>query len=139
MTRDESGQLMVLTIGLALVVFAVAGLAVDGTKAFLARRALQHAADAATVAAASEVDVRTYYRSGGATVRLDAGDAERVAARVLAARGLSAITAIEADETSVAVVLRSESRTTFLRLAGIEVIPVAAEARAEPLPQPVAD
>jgi hypothetical protein len=56
MTSDERGQIAVLALGLALVVFAIAGLAVDGTRAFLARRSLQNLADAAALAGAGELD-----------------------------------------------------------------------------------
>jgi len=42
---DETGQVIVLALGLTLVAFAVAGIAVDGTRVFLARRSLQNLAD----------------------------------------------------------------------------------------------
>jgi uncharacterized membrane protein len=57
--RGEHGQTTVLVVGLALVVFAVTGLAVDGTRAFLLRRTLQNVADASAVAAAGEISRAT--------------------------------------------------------------------------------
>ena len=55
---DERGTVTVLTIGLVMVVVAIAGLAVDGTRVFIERRALQSAADGAAVAAAAQVENR---------------------------------------------------------------------------------
>ena len=42
---SERGQVTVMALGLALMSLVMAGLAVDGTKAFLLRRTLQNAAD----------------------------------------------------------------------------------------------
>ena len=134
---DQSGQVMVLALGLALVVFSVSGLAVDGTRAFLERRSLQNVADAATVAAASEIDAGVYYRSGGETVRVSAAKAEAVALRLMGERGLPGRVSISIDNNSVSIVVRSEAKTTFLRLVGVDEIPVAASASAEPFAQEV--
>jgi uncharacterized membrane protein len=133
---SESGQVTVLVLGLALVSFATAGLAVDGTRAFLLRRTLQNAADGATLAAASEVDTTSYYASGGGRVALDVEAARRTAARWLGLRGIGADASIEATAASVRVVLRSEMPTGFLGIVGIDRVPVAAESRSEPIPGP---
>ncbi len=122
-----------MAIGLALVSFAVAGVAVDGTRAFLARRTLQNAADSSALAGASEIDARAYYSSSGRTVRLDPGVSRRVAEEWLARRGLTA-RAILTDASGVSVTLRDELDTTFLRLVGMDEIRVAAQASAEPAP-----
>ncbi|HEY7875369.1 MAG TPA: pilus assembly protein TadG-related protein, partial [Actinomycetota bacterium] len=103
MTRERDcranadGQAMVLVLGLALVCFAIAGLAVDGTRVFLARRTLQNAADAAATAGAGQVDAGVYYRTGGRRVVLDESSARSVASRWLARRGLQADAAITSD------------------------------------------
>ena len=135
--RDESGQLMVLTMGLTLVVFAVAGLAIDGTRAFVLRRSLQNTADSAAVAASAEIDTSVYYSSGGSQVRLDERRAESVAVESLNVRGFAADAELVADEHIVTVVLRSESRTTFLKLVGIDNIPVVVTSSARAFPQAV--
>lgn len=131
---DQSGHMTILTIGLTLVVFSIAGLAVDGTKAFLLRRSLQNAADSAAVSAASSIDARSYYASGGATVELDEARARIVASRVLERRGLGAAE-FSSEGDVVSIVLVGESPTSFLRLVGIENIPVGASASATPFPQ----
>ena len=136
---DESGQLMVLTMGLALVVFAVAGLAIDGTSAFLIRRSLQNAADSAAVVGASQIDTSLYYGSGGSQVRLNSGRAEVAAIRSLEERGLRTTTELVAEGNMVTIVLRTGSPTTFLKLVGIDEIPVAVSATARPFSQVVTD
>lgn len=131
--HEEKGQVTILVLGFALVAFAVAGLAVDGTRAFLMRRSMQAAADAATLAAAGELDVVRYYESGGEQVWLDPAAARAVAQDWLAARGLPATAIIETTPQGVALVLRGRVRATFLGLVGIDELPVAVEARAEPV------
>ena len=130
---DEAGQATVLVIGLCLVTFAAAGIAVDGTRAFLFRRTLQNAADSAAVAAASEIDTAAYYGSGGRDVFVDVSAARRQIADVLASRGIPARIATGVDRLGVAVTLRGYVDTTFLGAVGIRRLPVAVEARAEPV------
>lgn len=134
--RSEQGQLAVMVIGMALVVFAVAGIAVDGTRAFLYRRSLQNAADGAATAAAAQIDDASYYSGGGGAAVVDPDAAEAVAIDALARRGLDAIPAIRVRGDEVAIVLRGEIRTTFLGLIGVRSLPVAVEAVAEPLEIP---
>ncbi|HEX2049332.1 MAG TPA: pilus assembly protein TadG-related protein [Actinomycetota bacterium] len=132
--RSERGQASVLAIGAALVAFAVAGVTIDGTRAFLFRRSLQNAADAAALAGASEIDVETFYAGGGARAVLDPAAARATAIDWLRRRGLDAVADVDADDGAVEVTLRGRIGTTLLALVGIDDVPVAAAARAEPLP-----
>lgn len=132
-TRSDAGQVTVLALGLALVTFAVAGLAVDGTKAFLLRRTLQNAADASALAGSGGLDAGSYYSSGGRRVELDPEAARRAALDLLERRGLRGQVSIAAGADGVQVTLRGEARTTFLSLVGIRALPVAVVARAEPV------
>lgn len=120
-------------VGMALVVMAVTGLAVDGTRAFLLRRTLQNAADSAALAGANSLDETSYYATGGAQVVLDPASARATAARWLAARGFASGT-VDAAPGRIRVVVRAEVPTTFLRLVRVSRIRVAAESVAEPLP-----
>ena len=129
---DDSGQTTVLVLGLALVTFAVAGLAVDGTRAFLHRRTLQNAADSAALAAAGEVDRDLYYSSAGRTVKLDPRAAATTAGRWLQRRGIQASATFGVSGNSIGVTLTGSLPTTFLGLVGIDQIRVAASATAEP-------
>lgn len=122
----------VFVLGMAMVAVAVVGVAVDGTRAFLARRTLQNAADSAALAGAGELDEARLYASGGRAVVLDPVSARRLAAEWLARRGLRVEAEIVADETRVVVALRDEVGTSFLGILGVGSIPVAAQADAEP-------
>jgi uncharacterized membrane protein len=123
-------------MGMSLLVMAVCGLAIDGTKAFLYRRTLQSAADAAALAGAGEVDATRYYASQGRSIDVDPRLAGRAAERLLSLRGIQARASVSASEERVVVVLRGEVPTLFLRLIGLEKIPVAAEAASAPAAVP---
>jgi Flp pilus assembly protein TadG len=127
----ERGQALVLVLGLGLLVFAISGLAVDGTRAFLARRSLQNTADAAALAGAGEIDTDAYYRSRGRKVVLDPAAARSAAQAWLERRGLPVRASITAGSERVLVAVRSRVPTTFLGLVGISALPVAALATAE--------
>jgi len=115
-----------------LICFAVAGVAVDGTRAFLYRRTLQNAADAAALAGASEIDRSAYY-AGRNDIVLDGGRARGTAMRWLARRGLPVEADVAATPALVRVGLRARLETTWLGLVGIGELPVAAQAVAEPV------
>ncbi|MBA2272684.1 MAG: hypothetical protein H0W21_02105 [Actinobacteria bacterium] len=129
----QSGQLSVLVLGLAMLLFAVAGVAVDGTRAFLLRRSLQNAADGSALAGAGEVDVHAYYRTAGREVILEPLAARRAALEWLARRSLPAEAAVAADTGGLRVRLAGRMDTSFLALIGLRSIEVAAEAEAEPV------
>ncbi len=135
MTRSpaEAGSTTVLVLGLAIITFAIAGVAVDGTRAFLFRRSLQNVTDAVATASASELDVTRYYASGGNDIRLDRDSAPEVGSAFGAARNLDAQLSVRITDGSVEVVARGETATTFLGLVGIDAIPVAASSTAAPV------
>ena len=125
-----------MILGLALVTFAIAGVAVDGTRAFLFRRTLQNIADSVASASASELDVASYYRSAGNTIRIDVDSANAVASKFAAGRTVDVDVTLSITEGDVAVVARGEVATTFLGLVGVDAIPVAASSTAVPVPGP---
>lgn len=131
MRSREQGQATVFVLGMTLVCFAVAGVAVDGTRAFILRRTLQNAADASALAGAAEIERGSYY--GGDEVVLDRGRARATAADWLARRNLGIEAAIDATGDEIRVLLRGSVEATFLSIVGIVELPVAAEARAGPL------
>ena len=128
----ERGQVTVLVLGLSVLAFAVAGLAVDGTRAWLLRRTLQNAADAAALAGAGELDTSAFYGSGGSELDLDPGRGRSMATAWLADRGVTAGVAVVATDETVTVELRGEVTTTFLGLIGVQTIPVLVSAEAAP-------
>jgi len=127
---SERGQVTVMALGLALMSLVMAGLAVDGTKAFLLRRTLQNAADSASLAGAGEINSDAYYRSGGKTLELSPEEAVRTARRYLELRQIEARVSLEVEEDDVSLVLRGRSETLFLGLVGISEVPVAVESNA---------
>lgn len=131
---NERGQVTVLVLGMALLAFAVAGLAVDGTRAWLYRRTLQNTADAAALAGAAELDRAAYYGSGGERIVLDEEASERTALRWLARRQVEARAAVDSTSDRVTIEMRGTVPTTFLSLAGLRSIDVAVSADAAPVP-----
>jgi Putative Flp pilus-assembly TadE/G-like len=132
MSRHQTGQVSIFVLGVALVCFAVAGVAVDGTRAFLHRRTLQNAADAAALAGAGEIDVASVY-SGDEATRLDEASARVAALEWLERRGLAVQAEVSVSESLVRVALQARMDTTFLGLVGVADLPVAAAADAEPV------
>jgi hypothetical protein len=130
--RADNGSTSVLVLGLALVVFAISGLAVDGTRAFIYRRSLQNSADGAVLAASSEIDTQAYYATGGRSTRIS-GAASPVASEYLRTRGLNAHARLEVTRQRVTLHLRGMVPTTFLGLVGIEELPVEVSATARPI------
>jgi uncharacterized membrane protein len=133
MRASQSGQVSIFVLGIALISFAVAGVAIDGTRAFLYRRTLQNAADAAALAGASEINASAYYSRRSTAVTLEAHRARTAALEWLARRGLDVRASVTAQATLVSVGLRGRLGTTFLGLVGVESLPVAADATAEPV------
>ncbi|HYY44395.1 MAG TPA: pilus assembly protein TadG-related protein, partial [Actinomycetota bacterium] len=124
----------VLVLGMFLVVCLVVGLAVDGTKAFVYRRTLQNAADAAALAGAGELDREGYYSSGGGRMVLDGPAAERLSRLYIERRGLTPTRiAVSVGAGAVVVDVEGRAETSFLALAGIDWIPVHVRARARPV------
>ena len=133
LSQDQRGQTTILVVGLAIVVLAVTGLAVDGTRAFLFRRTLQSIADASVVAAAGEISPTAYYSSGGRKLLLDPQHADQTARRWLAQRSIPLTVTVRTDNNEVSVTARGALRPTLLSLVGIDRIPVQVEASARPI------
>jgi Flp pilus assembly protein TadG len=127
---NQRGQVSVLVIGLTVTCLAIAGLATDATRAFIARRSLQNIADSAALAGAGELDVETYYSSGGSRIVTEKEDAAAVVSEWLRRRGYTGAAQIVVDRDSIGVTLRTDVPTSFLRLVGVVSLPVSAEADA---------
>ena len=99
----ESGQALVLLVGLVVLVLMVLALGWDTSNWFLGHRALG-LADGAAVAAANDVDTRTWYLSGGRSVR------------VAQERARATVTAYLAESVG-------DSGITGVRLRSVKVVP----------------
>ena len=132
MRRDEHGYATILALGLAILAFAVAGLAVDGTRAFLLRRSLQNIADSAALAGAGEIDTPSFYETGG-DIALDEGSAQSTAFGYAHERPVRLDADVRVVSGRVTVTVAARSPTLFLRLVGVDSLPVAAQADAAPV------
>lgn len=110
---------------------AVAGLVADGGYVLVQRRDLQNAADAAAAAGAMQVDEAAYRASGGEMVFLDASAAEEAAILALISEHGTDY-AVYADGSRVEVEVSREATTAFLRVLGVEHVPMSAHSVAEP-------
>ena len=133
--RDERGQVAPIAVGLLLIILSVAGLAIDGGLAFNARLHFGHLADGAARAGAAAIDEDPVY--GASRLRLDWREAEARARDYLAEVACRCQADVGATSTSVRVSVRGSQETVFLRVAGIDSVPIGATAEAEPVdPQP---
>jgi hypothetical protein len=69
-SAGEEGQILILLLGLVGMILMVLGLGWDASNWFLGHRALDNLADGAAVAAASDVDLRAFYASGGREIAI---------------------------------------------------------------------
>jgi uncharacterized membrane protein len=122
----EEGQILVLLIGLIGLILMVLGLGWDASNWFLGHRALDNLADGAAIAAASDVDVRAFYASGGREIavsnELALATVERYLLEVAGDSGLERVRAesIRVERLAagprVTVELRATTPAAFLRI-----------------------
>jgi Flp pilus assembly protein TadG len=131
---NERGQASVLLVGVVLLGLAFAGLAVDGTRLFTARRDLHNIADSAALAGASAIDEAQFRASDGVEVRLDPVAAHLAVDAVLRESNLPADTRVEVDvdTTTIEVRLARPVDLTFLRILGARDQTIGAHATASP-------
>ncbi len=135
----ERGQAIVWLAVMLPLFISVVGLVVDGGVVLDARRELQHVADAAAHAAATEVASERLRGSQGDRAELDARRAEAVAEAFVAAYNAgrrperSAVaTELAASPEGIVVQVGQEVRLAFLPLVRIESVTVRATASAAP-------
>jgi Flp pilus assembly protein TadG len=106
----EGGQILVLTVVVALGLFAILGLVADGGLLVARHRELQNLADAAARAGAGQLDVATFRASGGQIARLDPTQARAAARRQLRAAGFTGQIQVAASTTQVTVQVHESLR-----------------------------
>jgi uncharacterized membrane protein len=136
--RRESGQALVLLIGLVVLVLMVLALGWDTSNWFLGHRALGNLADGAAVAAANDVDTRAWYMSGGRSVRVAQERARATVTAYLAGSaadsGVAGVQLRSVEVVSgeggpeVTVQVAAPARVGFLRL--LRLVPPEMEGRA---------
>jgi Putative Flp pilus-assembly TadE/G-like len=91
--RGEDGQILILTMVVALALLAILGLVADGGLLLARHRELQAVADAAARAGAAQLDEATYRASDGRIAQLDPVQARAAARRHLGAAGFTGVDA----------------------------------------------
>jgi len=125
-------------LALVLPIFvAMAGLAIDGALLLTARRELQSTVDGAARAGATRIDVSAL-RQSPAQIELDPSSARAAALGYLADSVPSNVAwlsaprvRVEVGRVRVGVEVDGELRPAFLRVVGIERVPLSASAHAD--------
>jgi Flp pilus assembly protein TadG len=125
----EQGSATIFVVGLALVLFAGAGLAIDGGRAINARDKATDIAEQAARSGADQLDQDALRNDG--TVVLDQTAARARADSFVSVAGYAPTTATTVD--SVTVRASATYRTALLGIVGINTIDVSGIATANPV------
>ncbi len=118
--RDDSGQLLVLILGFAVVAGLLVTVVTNASRVFLYQRALSSAADGAALAAAQSVDTAAIYRGGAEeTLPLDPAAVDAAVTSYLADAGVGErlpdlAVATTTDGTTASVTLTARVDLAFL-------------------------
>jgi uncharacterized membrane protein len=126
----EEGQILILVLGLVGMILMVLGLGWDASNWFLGHRALDNLADGAAVAAASDIDLRAFYASGGRQIAISneraLGTVRRYLTDAAGDSGLEEIRVrmvrVERAETGPRVTVELQARTPAAFLSYLSVV-----------------
>jgi Flp pilus assembly protein TadG len=128
----EDGQILVLTVVVALALLAILGLVADGGLVLARHRELQGVADAAARAGAAQLDEASYRASNGRTATLNPTQAQAAAGRYLRTVKFSGQANIVAIPSQVTIGLSEVVRPIIFSSVGIGPIRLAVHAVARP-------
>jgi len=131
-SAGEEGQILVLTVVVALALLAILGLVADGGLLFARHRELQGVADAAARAGAAQLDEATYRASNGRIAQLNPARAQAAAGRYLRAAGFVGRASVSANAGQVVIGLSEVVRPTIFSSVGIGPIRLAVRSVAGP-------
>jgi Flp pilus assembly protein TadG len=129
---SEDGQILVLTVVVALALLAILGLVADGGLVLARHRELQGVADAAARAGAAQLDEAGYRASNGRTAFLNPAQAHTAAGRYLRTVRFGGETSITATPSQVTIGLSEVVRPIIFSSVGIGPIRLAVHAVARP-------
>ena len=129
---SEDGQILVLTVVVALALLAILGLVADGGLILARHRELQGVADAAARAAAAQLDEASYRASNGRTATLNPTQAQAAAGRYLRTSRFGGQASIAATPGQVTIGLSEVVRPIIFSSVGIGPIRLAVHAVARP-------
>jgi Flp pilus assembly protein TadG len=129
---SEDGQILVLTVVVALALLAILGLVADGGLILARHRELQGIADAAARAGAAQLDEAGYRASNGRTATLNPAQAQAAAGRYLRTVRFGGQANLAATSSQVTIELSEAVRPIIFRSVGIGPIRLAVQAVARP-------
>ena len=129
---SEDGQILVLTVVVALALLAILGLVADGGLVLARHRELQGVADAAARAGAAQLDEASYRASNGRTATLNPTQAQAAAGRYLRTVRFGGQANITATPSQVTIGLSEVVRPIIFSSVGIGPIRLAVHAVARP-------
>lgn len=132
---SERGSVTGMLLAAVLLTAMFTGLAVDGTRLFVARRDLQALADSAALAGASSIDESRFRATGGRDLVIEPAAARFAAAAVVSGAGWPSdgVGRVDVLGDRVTVRLRRPVQLTLLGLAGLGPQEIGASATADPL------
>ena len=128
----EDGQILVLTVVVALALLAILGLVADGGLVLARHRELQGVADAAARAGAAQLDEASYRASNGHTATLNPAQAQAAAGQYLLTIRFGGEAAITATSDQVTIGLSEVVRPIIFSSVGIGPIRLAVHTVARP-------
>jgi Flp pilus assembly protein TadG len=129
---SEDGQILILTVVVALALLAILGLVADGGLVMARHRELQGVADAAARAGAAQLDETSYRASNGHTATLNPTHARAAAERYLRRVRFTGQVRTTASPTQVTIGLSEIVRPIIFSSVGIGPIRLAVHAVARP-------
>jgi Flp pilus assembly protein TadG len=129
---SQDGQILVLTVVVALALLAILGLVADGGLVLARHRELQGVADAAARAGAAQLDEASYRASNGRTATLNPTQAQAAAGRYLRTVRFGGQASITATPGQVTIGLSEVVRPIIFSSVGIGPIRLAVHAVARP-------
>ena len=127
----QVGQAIIWTAVMLPLFISIIGLAIDGGIVYDNQHALQDVADGAARTGATQVDQNAYRASGGQTIVLDQGSAQEAAVAYVSSQGTNLTASVATDSIHVVVTVHRSVPTSFLRIVGIDTVPVSVTATAE--------
>ena len=122
--NDDDGQVLLLVLAYTVITALLVTVVVDVSKAYLYRRSLLAAADAAALTAANQPDLAAVYRGTGQTLPLSPTGTRSAVQQYARDADLGArfqgfiVVGVETDGTRVTVHLHATLDFPFARLAG---------------------
>jgi len=129
LTRDAGAAAIILVL-LTPVLFALAGLVVDGGRALAARQRAADIAEQAARAGVDALDVATLRATGADTI--DASAAQAAACRYVTTAAAGAGCTVRVGTDTVTVEVTTHTPTVLLGLIGVNTLHAASTATAAP-------